>query len=137
MNILVTGGSGYIGSVIAKRLMEKGHYPFILDHNQSHLPGSFNCDLSDSASLDRIFKQKRIDAVIHLAGFIEVNESMKEPLKYYKNNYCNTINLLDAMMRNNVNKMIYASSAAVYGQPEIVPVTEDSIQKPERELSHA
>lgn len=130
MNILVTGGNGYIGSVITKRLMEKGHNPFVLDKVKSSLPGSFHGDLADIQFLDNVFKSKKIDAVIHLAAYIEVGESMKDPLKYYHNNYCNTVNLLNAMIKNNVKNLIYASSAAVYGQPESLPLTENSKKMP-------
>lgn len=129
MNILVTGGCGYIGSVITRRLMERGHYPFVLDNNKSSLPGSFHGDLSDSDFLDKIFKNKKIDAVFHLAGSIDVNESMRDPLKYYKNNYSNSVNLINAMLKNNVKKVVYASSAAVYGQQES-PLKEDSKKDP-------
>lgn len=130
MNILITGGNGYIGRIITKRLMEKGHNTFVLDNNYSPLPGNFNGDLADIKFLDNIFKSKKIDAVMHLASYIEVAESMKEPLKYYKNNYCNTVNLLDSMLKNNVKNIIYASSAAVYGQPKKIPITEDSEKMP-------
>ncbi len=131
MNILVTGGAGYIGSVITKKLMEKGHNPFVLDNNpRSNVPGNFQGDLADTNLLEKIFKSKRIDAVIHLAGYIEVSESMREPLKYYQNNFCNTVNLVSAMLRNNVKNLVYASSAAVYGQPETVPISEDAVKNP-------
>ena len=130
MNILVTGGNGDIGSVITRRLMEKGHNPFVLDKVQSSFPRSFHGDLADVKFLDDIFKSKKIDAVIHLAAYIEIGESMKDPLKYYHNNYCNTVNLLNAMLKYNVKNLIYASSAAVYGQPKSLPLSEASEKMP-------
>lgn len=131
MNVLVTGGCGYIGSVLSKKLVEKGHNVFILDKSQSaNVPGKLYGDLSDLIFLDKVFKSKKIDIVMHLAAYIEVNESMREPLKYYHNNYCNTVNLVYAMLNNNVKKIIYASSAAVYGQPETLPITETSKKEP-------
>ncbi len=134
MNVLVTGGSGYIGSVLAKRLSEKGHNVFILDKSHSaNVPGKLFGDLSDLSFLDKAFKSRKIDTVMHLAAYIEVGESMKEPMKYYHNNYCNTLNLIYTMLNNNVKNIIYASSAAVYGQPETSPITEDSKKNP---ISH-
>lgn len=131
MNILVTGGCGYIGSVLAKRLVEKGHNVFILDKSPAaNVPGKFYGDLADLIFLDKVFKNRKIDFVMHLAAYIEVGESMKEPMKYYHNNYCNTLNLVYTMLNNNVKNIIYASSAAVYGQPEVSPITEDSKKEP-------
>ncbi|MEW6213891.1 MAG: UDP-glucose 4-epimerase GalE [Nitrospirota bacterium] len=132
MKVLVTGGAGYIGSHIVKALGEKGHDIIVYDnlsygHEWAVLYGRLiKGDLADKELLDTTFKSEGFDAVIHLAAFVVVEESVREPLKYYRNNFVNTLNLIESCIKHNVTRFIFSSSAAVYGIPEKVPVTEES-----------
>lgn len=136
MKILVTGGAGYIGSHIVKALGEKGHDIVVYDnlsygHEWAVLNGRLvKGDLDDQRLLNAIFEAEDFEAVIHLAAFVVVEESVREPVKYYKNNFVNTLNLIEACITHNVSKLIFSSSAAVYGIPEKVPVTEDAPLQP-------
>jgi len=136
MRVLVCGGAGYIGSNMTAMLGAEGHEPIVFDNlSKGHKAAVGQAqfikgDLGDFEMLVGTLKQKRIDAVMHFAAFIEVGESVQEPLKYYHNNVCNTQSLLSAMEAVGVEKFIFSSSAAVYGAPEKVPVTEDSPKKP-------
>ena len=138
--ILVTGGAGYIGSHTAVELMKAGHQVVIVDNlcNSSAkvldrieaLAGqnfSFvQADVRDSAALDQIFQQQALDGVIHFAGLKAVGESVAQPLRYFDNNVGSTLALLQAMDRANVRRIVFSSSATVYGDPEQVPITENS-----------
>jgi UDP-glucose 4-epimerase len=134
--ILVVGGAGYIGSHMAKDLLETGHKVVILDdlstgHRDLILGGSFiEGSLGDAALLDRIFSKNRIDAVMHFAAFALVGESVEQPLKYYQNNVSATTELLSAMVRHDVKRFIFSSTAAVYGEPVEIPITEDHPKNP-------
>jgi UDP-glucose 4-epimerase len=138
--ILVTGGAGYIGSHTAVELLNAGHQVVIVDNlcNSSAkvldrieaLAGknfSFvQADVRDSAALDRVFAEHRIDGVIHFAGLKAVGESVAQPLRYFDNNVGSTLALLHAMDRANVRRIVFSSSATVYGDPEQVPINEGS-----------
>jgi UDP-glucose 4-epimerase len=130
MKIFVTGGAGYIGSHIVKALGEAGHDVLVYDnlssgHEWAVLSGKLvKGDLADEALLEKTIKEFSPDAVIHFAAFIQVEESVREPLKYYRNNVGNSLTLLDILRRNGVNNFVYSSTAAVYGQPEKIPVEE-------------
>ena len=130
MKILVTGGAGYIGSQVVKTLGEEEHEILVYDnlstgHEWAVLSGRLvKGDLEDRIFLDEILRDFRPDAVMHFAASIQVEESVREPLMYYRNNVINTLNLLDAMMENRVKFFIYSSTAAVYGIPEKIPVEE-------------
>jgi UDP-glucose 4-epimerase len=132
MKIFVTGGAGYIGSHIVKLLGKEGHDILVYDnlstgHEWAVLYGRLvKGDLADLPLLRRIIKDFSPDAVMHFAASIQVEESVREPLKYYQNNVANTLNLLTAMNENNVPLFIYSSTAAVYGTPEIMPVDESA-----------
>lgn len=135
MKVLVTGGAGYIGSHIV-HLLHKKHEITVFDslingHKKSLPDVKFvkGC-LSDTALLDKVFSEGSFDAVMHLAGFIEAGESMQKPEKYFQNNTLNGFNLLNAMIKHNVKKIVYASTAAVYGQPKEIPITENAETKP-------
>ncbi len=134
--ILVVGGAGYIGSHMAKDLLETGHEVVILDdlstgHRDLIPGGSFiEGSLGDAALLDRIFSKNRIDAVMHFAAFALVGESVEQPLKYYQNNVSATTELLSAMVRHDVKRFIFSSTAAVYGEPVEIPITEDHPKNP-------
>jgi UDP-glucose 4-epimerase len=138
--ILVTGGAGYIGSHTVVELLNAGHQVVIVDNlcNSSAkvldrieaLAGknfSFvQADVRDSAALDRIFAEHRIDGVIHFAGLKAVGESVAQPLRYFDNNIGSTLALLQAMDRAGVRRIVFSSSATVYGDPDQVPITESS-----------
>lgn len=134
--ILVTGGAGYIGSHVVKLLGEKGYEILVYDnlstgHAESILYGELVvADLSDTEKLNQVLEEFMPDAVMHFAAYIQVEESVREPLKYYRNNTCNTLNLLDAMGKLNMSNFIFSSTAAVYGIPEKVPVDENAPLSP-------
>ena len=129
--ILITGGAGYIGSHINKQLHKEGYDTVVLDnltfgHESSVKWGEFiEGDLKNTDTLNLIFNSYDIEGVMHFAAFTSVDESVKFPQKYYKNNYKNTINLLNSMKTAKVNKFIFSSTAAVYGNPEKIPITEN------------
>jgi UDP-glucose 4-epimerase len=138
--ILVTGGAGYIGSHTVVELLNAGHQVVIVDNlcNSSAkvldrieaLAGknfSFvQADVRDSSALDQLFQQQAFDGVIHFAGLKAVGESVAQPLRYFDNNIGSTLALLQAMDRANVRRIVFSSSATVYGDPEQVPITENS-----------
>jgi len=137
MKILVTGGAGFIGSVTVSKLLEKDYDVFVYDNlekgHEEALSKNVNLvkgDLNNIELLDETFKKNNFDAVIHFAGYIEAGESMKQPLKFFENNVVNSINLLNVMVKNNVKKIVYSSSAAVYGSPKEVPIREGAELKP-------
>ena len=136
IRVLVTGGAGYIGSHTVKLLGERGYEVLTYDnlstgHRWAVLHGKLvKADLSDKDTLRKVFEEFKPDAVIHFAASIIVPESKRMPLKYYKNNVANTLNLLEVMEEYNVDKFIFSSSAAVYGIPEEIPVSEDAPLNP-------
>lgn len=130
MKILVVGGAGYIGSHMVKMLIANAHDVVTFDnlsngHRDAVLGGRFVLgDLADRIALDAVFSEEKPDAVMHFASFIQVGESVSRPDKYYRNNFSNTINLLDAMLAHNVKYLIFSSTAAVFGEPDYVPIDE-------------
>jgi UDP-glucose 4-epimerase len=132
MKLLVTGGAGYIGSHMVRTLGEKGHDIVVYDnlssgHRESLLYGRLVvADLADRETLRILLQEEKFDAVIHFAAFIAVEESVKDPVKYYRNNFSNALNLIDTCVRHGVDKFIFSSTAAVYGIPEKMPVTEET-----------
>ncbi|MCL0101278.1 UDP-glucose 4-epimerase GalE [Peptococcaceae bacterium] len=134
--ILVTGGAGYIGSHVIKALGEKGYEVITYDnlstgHRWAVLFGELEVgDILDSKKLKEVFEKHKPDAVMHFAAHIVVPESVKQPLKYYTNNVSGTINLLNVMQEFGVDKFIFSSTAAVYGIPEKIPVSETAPLKP-------
>jgi len=128
--ILVTGGAGYIGSQTVKELAQAGYFPVVYDnlstgHREAVLFGDFVLgDLSDEAKLSQTFQEYKPEAVIHFAASVEVEESVRNPQKYFINNFSNGINLLKVMLKQNVRKIIFSSTAAVYGNPKRVPIKE-------------
>ena len=139
MRILVTGGAGYIGSHTCLELLNQGHEVVVADNLCNSCEESLNrvkeltgkdltfykVDMLDKEGLDRMFDQEKIDAVIHFAGLKAVGESVAKPLEYYHNNITGTLNLCDSMRNHGVKKIIFSSSATVYGDPAFVPITED------------
>ena len=129
--ILVTGGAGYIGSHTALELVKAGNEVVIADNlvtgYRKAIPEGakfYEGDLRDSDFLDNLFHQEKIDAVIHFAAYSLVGESVTNPLKYYDNNLYGTKVLLEAMVKNNVGKIVFSSTAATYGEPENIPILE-------------
>ena len=131
-NILVTGGAGYIGSHTVHLLLKQGHQVTVVDnlsrgHRHNVDPGRLRqVDISDGAALGRVFAEQRYDAVIHFAAYISVGESMKEPSVYFANNTGGSLALLTAMAHVGVKKLVFSSTAAVYGMPASVPIQEDA-----------
>lgn len=131
MAILVLGGAGYIGSHTALELVKAGNEVVIADNlvtgYRKAIPEGakfYESDLRDSDFLDNLFHQEKIDAVIHFAAYSLVGESVTNPLKYYDNNLYGTKVLLEAMVKNNVGKIVFSSTAAIYGEPENIPILE-------------
>jgi len=135
MKVLVVGGAGYIGSHMVLTLMEAGHEIIVLDdlssgHEEAVLGGEFVAGtLEDSKLLDGMLADRRPDAVMHFASFIQVGESVEQPAKYYRNNLTNTMNLLDAMVRHRVLRFVFSSTAAIFGKSDD-PITEDHPKNP-------
>ncbi len=142
MKILVTGGAGYIGGTVAQLLSQKGHKPVVFD-NLSHgkrelLPRGVEFvegELGDRAGLERIFESatkvgEPFDAVMHFAALIEAGESMVRPEVFFRNNTASTLSLLEAMLARGPRRIVFSSTAAVYGEPETVPIREDARLKP-------
>jgi len=131
MRVLVTGGAGYIGSHVVKQLGAAGHDATILDNlstgrREAVLSGKLVVgDIGDAKLLDQVLHQGRFGAVMHFAGSIVVPESVVDPLKYYSNNTGRTLELLSACVRHGVERFIFSSTAAVYGMPDKVQVSED------------
>jgi len=132
MRVLVTGGAGYIGSVVADRLLRDGHAVTVLDNlskgAKQAVPSQADFVLAntgDEPALDRIFQSGRFDAVMHFAAFIEAGESMLSPELYFDNNSAKTLTLLRAMLRHQVLRLVFSSTAAVYGDPTRLPIVED------------
>ncbi len=136
MRILVCGGAGYIGSNMTALLAAEGHEPVVYDnlskgHRQAVRDAEIIVgDLADYDLIAKTLKEQRIEAVMHFAAWIEVGESVSDPLKYYRNNTSNTQNLLSVMEAVGVQKFVFSSTAAVYGMPKTVPITEETPKAP-------
>ncbi len=136
MSILVTGGAGYIGSHTVRMLQKQGRQVVVYDSLVTgHRPAVKDClfirgDIFDSELLEDTIKRNHVDAVVHFAAFSLVGVSMEQPRDYYYNNVQGTLNLLDVMLKNKVNNLVFSSTAAVYGEPETVPITEEAAKNP-------
>lgn len=136
MHILVVGGGGYIGSHMVLLLAERGYRITVLDnfstgYRDAVLAGDIiHGDLANVTGLDVLFATGRFDAVMHFASWIQVGESVREPAKYYRNNVACTLNLLDVMLRHDVPRLVFSSTAAVYGEPQYLPIDEAHPQQP-------
>lgn len=139
MNVLVTGGTGYIGSHICVELLEAGHEVIVIDDFSNSKPEVlgyikditgkevkfYEFNILDEAKTEAVFKENKIDAVIHCAAFKAVGESVQKPIEYYTNNLMTTLIVSKTMKKYHVNQIVFSSSATVYGDPETVPITED------------
>ena len=132
MNILVTGGVGYVGSIVTEELLNKGYRVIILDnlqqgHKEATLPEAqfVLADICEAQALKDVFHRFEIDAVMHMAAETVVEYSMTDPKRYFHNNIVGGIDLLDAMLKHKVYKFVFSSSAAVYGEPRTTPIEED------------
>ena len=137
MKILVLGGAGYIGSHTVYELIDAGHEVVIIDNlvtgfrEAVHPEAKFyEGDIRDKAFLDGVFEQEEIDGVIHFAASSQVGESMVKPLKYYSNNLCGTEVLLESMVQHGIDKIVFSSTAATYGEPESIPILESDRTNP-------
>jgi len=137
MSILVLGGAGYIGSHTVYELIDAGEKVVIVDNLQTGFRAAvhpdakfYEGDIRDRAFMDSVFENEEIDGVIHFAASSQVGESMKDPLKYYSNNMCGTEVLLESMIAHNVDKIVFSSTAATYGEPESIPILETDRTEP-------
>lgn len=137
MKILVTGGAGYIGSIMTRQLVDQGFEVVVVDnlssgHRQAvDKRANFELiDLGQEKAVEGVFKKYKFDAIIHFAGVISMGESMENPAKYFKINVFNALNLFEVMVRYKVLKLIFSSSAGVYGNPVRLPILEDDSKKP-------
>jgi len=137
MKILVTGGAGYIGSVVADELLQAGHEVIVFDNlsrgHREALPQNAELivgDLADRAAVDELFQSRAIDAVMHFAALIEAGESMKAPATFFRNNTANALTLLEAMLAAGVKRFVFSSTAALYGNPVRTPIEENDLLNP-------
>lgn len=135
--ILICGGAGYIGSHMVYEMIERGHEIVVVDnlstgYQEAVHPSAkfYHCDIRDIVALDRVFKENKIDAVVHFAASSLVGESVKDPYKYYDNNVGGSRALLQVMENNGVKRIVFSSTAAVYGIPKAVPILETATTQP-------
>ncbi|SEG53566.1 UDP-galactose 4-epimerase [Bryocella elongata] len=133
MNVLVTGGAGYIGGTVATILMQAGHKVTVLDnlcHSKRHeVPAGatfVECDIADRERVEALLREEKFDGVLHFAALIEAGDSMRKPEVYFRNNTASTLSLLEAMLATGTKRLVFSSTAAVYGEPEAVPIPEDA-----------
>ena len=133
----MTGGAGYIGGTVAELLLNKGHEVSIYDNlchgHRSMVPERaefIEGELADRSKLEQVFSSRPFDGVMHLAALIEAGESMQRPELYFRNNSASTLTLIEAMLAKGVNRLVFSSTAAVYGEPESTPIREDAPLRP-------
>jgi UDP-glucose 4-epimerase len=131
MNVLITGGAGYIGGTVATILMQSGHRVTVLDNlchsKRNEVPAGaefVECDVADRPRVEALLRELKPDGVLHFAALIEAGDSMRIPEAYFRNNTASTLSLLEAMHATGVKKLVFSSTAAVYGEPESVPIDE-------------
>jgi UDP-glucose 4-epimerase len=133
VNILITGGAGYVGGTVARLLLNRGHTVIVYD-NLCHAKAAMvpagvtfvEGDVADSKRLEMIFEERSVAAVMHFAALIEAGESMQKPELYFRNNTAATLSLLEAMVNKKLHKLVFSSTAAVYGEPKSTPIREDA-----------
>jgi len=133
LNLLVTGGAGYIGGTVATILMQAGHRVTILDNlchsKRNEVPAGaefVHADIADRPRVESLLRELRPDGVLHFAALIEAGDSMKVPEVYFRNNTASTLSLLEAMHATGINKLVFSSTAAVYGEPRAIPIEESA-----------
>lgn len=137
MKVLVTGGAGYIGAVTAKELEKSDHQVLVYDHFVSHKTEKLGSTpyvkggLLDHRALDQALREFHPDVVMHFAAYIQMGESVRDPRKYYTNNVFGTVALIESMIKSGCHKLVFASSAGVYGNPKQLPIPEDHPKEPE------
>jgi UDP-glucose 4-epimerase len=143
MKLLVTGGAGYVGSFCVRALCEGNHDVVVYDNLEAGHAAAVDAraklivgDLADANSLEQVVRDAGFDGVLHFAAYLNVSESVADPIKYYRNNVANTITLLDLMQKHQILKMVFSSTCATYGLPEAVPITEDMPQAPINPYGH-
>ncbi|GIK16680.1 MAG: UDP-glucose 4-epimerase GalE [Planctomycetota bacterium] len=137
MRLLVTGGAGYVGSHCVRELVRAGHEVVVLDDFSAGHRAAIDSnarwvdgDIADRALLDSLFRVEGFDGVLHFAAFLDVGESVREPLKYFRNNVAGSVVLLEAMRDHGVRRLVFSSTCATYGVPPRVPIVEDMPQVP-------
>jgi UDP-glucose 4-epimerase len=137
LRLLVTGGAGYIGGTVAELLLNKGHEVVIYDNlchgHRSMVPHRaefIEGDIADGPKLEQVFSSRSFDGVMHFAALIEAGESMRKPELYFRNNSAATLTLIEAMLAKGVKRLVFSSTAAVYGEPESTPIREDAPLRP-------
>ena len=137
MRVLITGGAGYIGSVIVEELQTVGHTPIVYDSfvkgHTGALAPSVTCiegDIADTAHLSRVMREHQIEAVIHMAALIEVGLSVTHPERFFENNVGGSSSVVQAMLQNGVKRLVFSSTAALYGDPQRLPIEEDDPTAP-------
>ncbi|ADV81972.1 UDP-glucose 4-epimerase GalE [Terriglobus saanensis] len=137
MNLLVTGGAGYIGGTVSRILLAAGHTVTIYDNlchskREAVAPGAtfIEADIADRPRIEQTLREGKFDGVMHFAALIEAGESMQKPEIYFRNNTASTLTLLEAMLATGNNKLVFSSTAACYGEPEKTPILEDATLKP-------
>ena len=133
MNVVVTGGAGYLGGIVATLLVRAGHTVTVIDSlvhaKRTGVPEGVTfveADLADRPRVEQVLGDTKPDGVMHFAALIEAGESMQKPEIYFRNNTASTLSLLEAMLKTGVNKLVFSSTAAVYGEPESVPIAESA-----------
>jgi UDP-glucose 4-epimerase len=137
LKILITGGAGYIGGTVAQMLVDRGHsvlvYDSLVHSSSSMLPRGVTFiegEVADDKRLEQLLEDSSITGVMHFAALIEAGESMQKPELYFQNNTCATLKLLGALIRKKARRLVFSSTAAVYGEPEKIPIAEDAALKP-------
>ncbi len=133
MNVVVTGGAGYIGGTVATLLAQAGHQVTVIDNlchaRREGVPQGvtfIDVDLADRVRIEQVLRDTKPEGVLHFAALIEAGESMQKPEMYFRNNTASTLSLLEAMLATGINKLVFSSTAAVYGEPESVPIPESA-----------
>ncbi len=140
---LIVGGAGYIGSHMTLMLREQGHRVIVVDNLSTGFEDAvigaelIRLDIQDFQELDKIFKNNSVDVVMHFAAHIDVGESVRNPFKYYRNNVVATQPLLECMVANNVNHFVFSSTAAIFGEPQYVPIDEAHPKQPINPYGHS
>jgi UDP-glucose 4-epimerase len=137
MKVLVTGGAGFIGSVVTEQLVEEGHHVVVFDNLKYGFraavhPGAkfVEGDLLDEALLAKLLREEKIEGVAHLAAEAAIDDAARDPGMFYRTNVSGGLSLLEAMRKTDVQRLVFSSTAAVYGQPEAVPIPEDAVKVP-------